>query len=260
MSNTETNRKNSSGELLRGKIALVSGGSRGIGKDIVLRLAVQGASVYYFSQSVGPHSEEFAAAAAENNVFITHKQGSIADSERVNEVVKEILAECDGVDILVNNAGITRDGLIMRMSDEDWQQVLDINLNGMFYLCRALTRSMLKRRTGSIINISSIVGIIGNAGQSNYCASKAGMIGFSKSLAREFSSRGVRVNAIAPGFIRTDMTDALSDEHKDALTQQIPLGRIGDSHEVADAAVFLASDMASYITGQVLEVTGGLGM
>ncbi|AFG36356.1 3-oxoacyl-[acyl-carrier-protein] reductase [Spirochaeta africana] len=246
--------------LLENKIALVTGGSRGIGKDIVLKLAAQGASVYYLSQSEGPHADEFATAASENGVFITHKQGSVADAERVDAVVKEILDESEGVDILINNAGITRDGLIMRMSNEDWQQVLDINLTGTFYLCRALTRSMLRRRSGSIINVSSIVGLIGNGGQTNYSASKAGMIGFTKSLAREISSRGVRANVIAPGFIRTDMTDKLSDEQKEALQEQIPLGRIGDSSEIADAAVFLASDMSSYITGQVLEVTGGLGM
>lgn len=251
---------NKTQKLLQDKIALITGGSRGIGKDIVLKLAAQGASVYYLSQSVGPHAEEFAAAAKENGVCITHKQGSVADENRVNEVVKEILAESEGVDILINNAGVTRDGLLMRMSSEDWQQVLDINLTGTFYLCRALTRSMLRRRVGSIINISSIVGLIGNGGQTNYSASKAGMIGFSKSMAREVASRGVRVNVIAPGFIRTDMTDKLNDEQKAALQQQIPLGRIGDGGEIADAAVFLASDMASYITGQVIEVTGGLGM
>ncbi|MFW6362924.1 MAG: 3-oxoacyl-[acyl-carrier-protein] reductase [Spirochaeta sp.] len=251
---------NTTAKLLENKTALVTGGSRGIGKDIVLRLAAQGASVYYLSQSAGPHVDEFSAAAREHNVHITHKQGSVADSQRVDAIVKEILAESEGVDILINNAGITRDGLIMRMSNEDWQQVLDINLSGTFYLCRALTRSMLRRRAGSIINVSSIVGLIGNGGQTNYSASKAGLIGFTKSLAREVASRGVRANVIAPGFIRTDMTDQLNDEQKEALQTQIPLGRIGESGEIADAAVFLASDMASYITGQVIEVTGGLGM
>lgn len=247
-------------KLLQGKIALVSGGSRGIGADIVLQLARQGASVYYLSQSEGPNADLYQQTAQENGVFIAHKQGSVADSAQVNAIVKEIIEAHGGVDILVNNAGITRDGLIMRMSDEDWQQVLDINLTGAFHLCRALTRTMLRRRAGSIINITSIVGLIGNGGQTNYSASKAGMIGLTKSLAREVSSRGVRVNAIAPGFIRTDMTDKLSDEQKEALQEQIPLGRIGEAREIADVTVFLASEMSSYITGQVLEVTGGMGM
>jgi len=247
-------------KLLKDKVALITGGSRGIGKEIVLRLASEGASVYYLSQSQGPHAEEFAAAAQQHGVFITHKQGSVADEDRVKTIVKEIVEESEGVDILINNAGITRDGLLMRMSSEDWQQVMDINLTGAFYTCRALTRSMLRRRSGSIINVSSIVGLIGNGGQTNYSASKAGLIGFSKSLAREVASRGVRVNVIAPGFIKTDMTDELPDEQREALQGQIPLGRIGEGTEIADTAVFLASDMASYITGQVIEVTGGLGM
>ncbi|THB67651.1 MAG: 3-oxoacyl-[acyl-carrier-protein] reductase [Spirochaetaceae bacterium] len=247
-------------KLLKGKTALVTGGSRGIGKEIVLRLASQGADVYYLDLDEGPFVDEYATAAKEYGVKIVAKTGSVSNEEQVNQVIDEILKETEGIDILVNNAGITRDGLIMRMSTADWQMVMDVNLTGTFFVTRALTRSMLKRRGGSIINISSIVGLMGNGGQTNYSASKAGVVGFTKSLAREVASRGVRVNAIAPGFIRTDMTDKLNDEQREALQQQIPLGRIGNAGEVADAVLYLASDLASYMTGQVLEVTGGLGM
>jgi 3-oxoacyl-[acyl-carrier protein] reductase len=172
----------------------------------------------------------------------------------------EILAAHEGIDILVNNAGITRDGLLMRMSAEDWRTVMDVNLASAFFTSKALTRHMIKRRTGSIINITSVVGMIGNGGQANYAASKAGLIGLTKSLAREVGSRGVRVNAIAPGFIDTEMTDKLNEQQRETLIAQIPMGRIAAAEEVANVCVFLASEMASYITGEVITVGGGLAM
>lgn len=246
--------------LLEGKKALVTGGSRGIGREIVLAFLRNGASVYYVDLNPGESLDEYQSVAKEMGVEAFYKEGNVADEQTITATTEEILAESGGIDILVNNAGITRDGLIFRMSAEDWLNVLNINLTSAFYLSKALSRAMIKQRSGSIVNVASIVGMIGNAGQTNYSASKAGLIGFTKSLAREVAGRNVRVNAVAPGFIKTKMTEKLNEEQQKALRDQIPMGRIGEPEEVAKAIVFLCSDLASYITGQVIQVTGGMGM
>ncbi len=246
--------------MLQGKKALITGGSRGIGREIVLLYLHNGASVYYIDLAPGDSLEEYQDIAAKHGSEVVYKEGNVSDEAAVTAVVKEILDESGGIDILVNNAGITRDGLIFRMSTEDWMNVININLNSAFFISREVSRSMIKKRTGAIINVASIVGVIGNAGQTNYSASKAGLIGLTKSLAREVAGRNVRVNAVAPGFIKTKMTEALSEEQREALTTQIPMGRIGEPEEVAKVCLFLASDLSSYLTGQVIHITGGMGM
>jgi 3-oxoacyl-[acyl-carrier protein] reductase len=246
--------------LLKGKNAIVTGGSRGIGREIVLAFLNQGASVWYLDLAEGEYLGEYQGIAAEHGASAAYKECNVADEERVKSVIDEIIAEAGTVDICVNNAGITRDTLMMRMKTEDWQSVLDVNLSSAFYVSRALYRQMAKQKGGSIINVASIVGIIGNGGQTNYSASKAGLIGMTKSMAREVASRNVRVNAVAPGFIVTPMTDKLNEDQKKALYDQIPMGRLGDPAEVAKVIVFLASDLSSYVTGEVLKITGGLGM
>lgn len=246
--------------MLQGKTAVVTGGSRGIGREIVLSFLHQGASIYYLDLQEGEFLGEYQKLAQEHGAQAFFKEANVADEERVNQVFDEIAKEAGGIDILVNNAGITRDTLIFRMKTEDWKSVLDVNLSSAFYCSRAVSRQMIKQRGGSIINVASIVGVIGNAGQTNYSASKAGLIGLTKSLAREVASRGVRVNAVAPGFIVTPMTDKLNEEQKGALYSQIPMGRLGDPEEVAKVILFLASDLSSYVTGEVLKITGGLGM
>lgn len=244
--------------LIDGKVAVVTGGSRGIGRQIVETFLTNGATVHYLSRSAGDSLEEFQSRFGAERV--THHAVDVSDESAVTAAIDAILKQHDGVDILVNNAGITKDGLIMRMSAEDWRSVIDVNLASAFFTSKALTRHMIKRRSGAIINISSVVGLIGNGGQANYAASKAGLIGLTKSLAREVGSRSVRVNAIAPGFIETEMTDKLNDQQRDTLTAQIPMGRIGSAEEVANVCVFLASELASYITGEVITVGGGLAM
>lgn len=246
--------------LLQGKKTFVTGGSRGIGKEIVLAFLRQGADVYFTSTNPSPHLDEIEAAARESGTKAVWKQGDVTDEAAVGRIVDEIVSVAGSIDVVVNNAGITRDGLVFRMPLADWNEVLAVNLTSAFLVSRAASRQMIKQRSGSIISVSSIVGVIGNAGQTNYAASKAGLIGFSKSLAREVAGRGVRVNVIAPGFIRTAMTDNLKDDIKEKLKTQIPLGRIGEPREIADVAVFLASDMASYVTGQVILADGGMGM
>ena len=246
--------------LVSGNRALVTGGSRGIGREIVLKLLENGASVYYIDLNPGDSLDEYRQIAEKNGQKVVYKEGNVADEETITATTEEILEESGGIDILVNNAGITRDGLIFRMSAQDWNDVLTINLTSAFYLSKVVSRSMIKRRTGSIINVASIVGVIGNGGQTNYSASKAGLIGFTKSLAREVAGRNVRVNAIAPGFISTKMTEKLTEEQRDALRAQIPMGRIGEPEEVAKVVLFLASDLASYVTGHVVQITGGMGM
>jgi 3-oxoacyl-[acyl-carrier protein] reductase len=216
--------------------------------------------VHYIDLNPGDSLEEYRTVAGENGVSVVYKEGNVADEETITATVEEILEESGGLDIVVNNAGITRDGLIFLMSASDWNDVLNINLTSAFYICRTVSRSMIKQRQGAIINVASIVGVLGNAGQANYSASKAGLIGFTKSLAREVATRNVRVNAVAPGFINTHMTQRLNDEQKQALRDQIPMGRIGEPEEVAKVVLFLASDLASYLTGQVLHITGGMGM
>jgi 3-oxoacyl-[acyl-carrier protein] reductase len=236
---------------LEGKTALVTGASRGIGRAIAAELAAAGASVV-----LGYHSgqEETEALAAE--IGGRAVQADVSDA---NEALR-LVEEAGDVDILVNNAGLTRDGLLARMSDEDWRAVIETNLSSVFYTCRAVTRPMMRKRAGSIVNISSVVGVHGNPGQTNYAASKAGIIGFTKSLARELGSRNVRANVVAPGYIKTRLTDVLPEEATGAMLQATPLGRLGDPEDVAGAVRFLCSDAASFITGEVLLVDGGLGM
>jgi 3-oxoacyl-[acyl-carrier protein] reductase len=236
---------------LAGKTALVTGGSRGIGAAIVRELACAGASVV-IGYNAG--ADEAAALAAE--VKGRAVQADVSSAEDAARLVEE----AGDVDVLVNNAGLTRDGLLARMSDADWHEVIETNLSSVFYTCRAVTRPMMKKRAGSIVNVSSIVGLHGNWGQTNYAASKAGIIGFTKSLARELGSRGVRANVVAPGYVQTRLTDVLPDEAKDLMLKNTPLGRFGEPPDVARAVRFLCSDDASFITGEVLLVDGGLGM
>jgi len=236
---------------LEGKTALVTGGSRGIGRAIALELGRAGATVVVGYRGGKDEAEAVAAEIGGRAV-----QADVADPEAARALVEE----AGDLDILVNNAGITRDGLLARMPDEDWRDVIETNLSAMFYTCRAVARPMMKRRGGSIVNISSIVGVHGNPGQTNYAAAKAGIIGFTKSLARELGSRGVRANVVAPGYVSTQLTNVLPDEAKDAMLAATPLGRLGDPADIAGAVRFLCSDDASFITGEVLLVDGGLGM
>lgn len=249
--------------LLNQKKALVTGGTAGIGKEIALQFARQGADVVIF----GTNSERAAEAIAElKAVQVRPDQRfealivDVASKKAVEETIQSLLAGFGAIDILVNNAGITRDGLLMKMSEEDWDTVLDVNLKSVYNTCQAIVRSMLKARTGKIINISSVVGLTGNPGQANYAASKSGMIGFTKALAQELASRNICVNCIAPGFIETRMTDALTAPQKEGILKKIPMGRMGTPNEIAQAAVFLASSLSDYITGQVLTVDGGMVM
>ena len=246
--------------LLQGKTALITGGARGIGKEIVTLFLSEGASVCCVDLIDSEYLDDYKKLAAEKGTSMIYKKADVSDEDQIAAVAEECINETDGIDILVNNAGITRDGLIMRMTEEDWQKVLSVNLNSAFFLSKALARHMIKRRSGSIINVASIVGVIGNAGQVNYSASKAGLIGLTKSLAREVGGRSVRVNAVAPGFIRSAMTDKLNEKQQEAFFAQIPMTRFGEPEEVAKAILFLASDLSSYITGHVLHITGGLGM
>lgn len=240
--------------MLENKVAVVTGAGRGIGKAVAEKLAGAGARVACCGRTLA-NVEETAGKIAGKAYAV-----DVADSKQVGETCEKILKDFGRVDVLVNNAGVTRDQLLMRMSDEDWDAVLDTNLKGAFNFTKALTRSFLKQRAGRIINISSIIGLTGNAGQTNYAASKAGLIGFTKSVARELASRGITANAVAPGFIVTDMTSALGAEAQEALKGRIALGRLGTAEDVANAVLFLASDMASYVTGQVITVDGGLAM
>jgi 3-oxoacyl-[acyl-carrier protein] reductase len=236
---------------LEGRTALVTGGSRGIGRAIAAELANAGAQVVIGYRSGGEEAEE---AASEIGGKAVQADVSNADD------AKRLVEEAGDVDILVNNAGVTRDGLLARMSDEDWDVVIDTNLRGTFNTCRAVTRGMMKRRAGAIVNVSSVVGLHGNPGQTNYSASKAGIIGFTKALARELGSRGVRANVVAPGYISTRLTNELPDELKGAMLANTPLGRFGDPEDVAGVVRFLVSDEAAFVTGEVLLVDGGLGM
>ena len=236
---------------LAGKTALVTGGSRGIGAAIARELARAGASVTLSYRSGKEEAEQVAQEVGAKAV-----EADVSDGEQA----KALVAEAGDLDILVNNAGLTRDGVFIRMSDEDWNEVIDTNLGGVFYTCRAAARGMMKRRSGSIVNISSIVGLHGNPGQANYSASKAGIIGFTKALARELGVRGVRANVVAPGYIDTRLTQVIADDMKEVMLANTPLGRFGAAEDVAGAVRFLCSDEASFITGEVLLVDGGLGM
>ncbi len=242
---------------LHNHIAVVTGAGRGIGRAIALEFADAGADVACLSRTLENAERVAAEVRARGRRAWAHGL-DVADAAAVQRVAQNLLETAGRVDILVNNAGITRDGLLLRMSDEDWDAVVNTNLKGAFLLIRALSRAFLKQRAGCILNVASVIGLRGNAGQCNYAASKAALIGLTKSLAREFASRGVTVNALAPGFIETDMTGALSPETRESIRQQIPLGRFGQPEDVARAARFLAGPGARYITGQVLVVDGGL--
>ena len=244
---------------LKDKVALVTGGGRGIGKAIVLALAKEGADIVTCDINL-ENLKEVAAEIEKLGRKVLILKADVSKMGEVEEMVKKALDKFIKIDILVNNAGITRDNLILRMSEEEWDQVLDINLKGTFNCLKTVTRPMMKARSGRIINIASVVGIMGNPGQANYAASKAGIIGLTKSAAKELASRGINVNAVAPGFIETSMTEALGDEAKEKLTSQIPLKRLGEVADVANLVVFLASDSASYITGEVIKVDGGMLM
>ena len=240
---------------LEGKVALVTGGSRGIGAAISRELARGGARV-----AVNYRSGSEAAEAIAAEIGGIALGANVGDPAEAQALIERVESELGDVDVLVNNAGITRDTLIARMSDEDWQEVIDTNLRGTFNTCRAVSRKMLRRRAGTIVNLSSVVGVHGNPGQANYAASKAGLIGLTMSVAREVASRGITVNAVAPGYIPSKLTDAMSDEARQATLGQIPVGRLGTPEEVAAAVRFLAGQEASYITGQVLAVDGGMTM
>ena len=245
---------------LSGRVALVTGSARGIGKTIVERFAAEGAVVVLSDVTNEAAAAETLSAIVSGGGKGMVEMFDVGDAAQVDAAVRHILAEQGRIDILVNNAGITRDNLLMRLSEEDFDAVLRTNLKGTFLLTKAVSRSMMKQRSGRIVNLSSVVGQMGNAGQSNYSAAKAGIIGFTKSMARELASRGVTVNAIAPGFIMTAMTAALPENARQGFLDQIPMGKFGTPDDVAELAVYLASDGASYVTGQVIGINGGLYM
>lgn len=245
-------------KLLEGKVALVTGGSRGIGKGIAKAMAEQGASIAFTATSLSETTLATEKELQELGGKVKAYASNASDTKEAEETVKQVVADFGTIDILVNNAGITRDTLLMRMSEEQWDEVLATNLKSVFNYTKATQKVMLKQRSGSIINMSSVVGINGNAGQANYAASKAGIIGFTKSIAKEFGARGIRANVIAPGFIATEMTDKLPEDIKKQWINIVPLKRFGQTEDVANACVFLASDMSSYITGQTLSVCGGM--
>jgi 3-oxoacyl-[acyl-carrier protein] reductase len=245
-------------KLLDGKVAMITGAARGIGKSIALKFASEGAQIAFsdlnYDENMQATEKEIQTLGVKAKGYASNA-ASLADSEKL---IEHVVADFERIDILVNNAGITRDNLLMRMQESDWDMVLAVNLKSVFNLTKSVQRIMMKQRYGSIINMSSVVGVNGNAGQSNYSASKAGMIGFTKSIAQELGSRNIRCNAIAPGFIETDMTHQLKEEVREAWIQTIPLRRPGKPEDVADVATFLASDLSSYVTGQVISVCGGM--
>lgn len=248
-------------QLLKGKSVLITGGTAGIGKAIATLFAAHGADVAIFGTNAERGAlavQEVEAARADPSQKVLLVLVDVAKSQDVDAAIQKVLTSFTKIDILINNAGITRDNLLMRMSEEDWDQVLSVNLKSAYNTCKALSRVMMKARAGSMINITSVIGLTGNAGQSNYAASKAGLIGFTKSLAKELASRNVRVNCIAPGYIETQMTGVLPDAVKEAIIAKIPMGRIGQPKEIAQAALFLASELSGYVTGQVITVDGGM--
>ena len=247
-------------KLLSGKVALITGGSRGIGASIVRKFAEQGAHVAFTYRSNEESANQVAAEAQtlSDGIKVIAYKSDASSFDQTKELIESVLKEFGQIDVLVNNAGITRDNLLMRMTEEQWDEVMETNLKSLFNFTKNIMRPMLKAKTGSIINITSIVGISGNAGQSNYAASKAGIIGFTKSMAYEVGSRNIRCNAIAPGFIDTEMTHALDEKLKETMISNTALQRFGQSEEIANACLFLASDLSSYITGEVLMVTGGM--
>lgn len=247
---------------LKGKNCLVTGGSRGIGKSIAGRLADFGANVAITYARSADAADEVVDQIEKNGKGVKARayQADAVKIDKAEEVIEDIVRQWDSLDVLVNNAGITRDNLILRMTEEQWDEVIDTNLKSIFNYCKAAAKPMMRNRGGSIINISSVVGLSGNAGQSNYAASKAGIIGFTKSYAKEFASRNIRANVIAPGYIKTEMTEKLNESVLEAINKETPMGRAGESGEIADVVVFLASDMSSYITGEVVRVDGGMAM
>lgn len=246
--------------MLKDKIALVTGASRGIGREIAISLAANGALVVVNYSGSEARAEEVVKEIENNGGRAAAYKCNVGSFEETEKMLQHIIKEYGSIDILVNNAGITRDNLIMKMKEEDFDEVIEINLKGTFNCIKHAARQMLKQRSGKIINISSVSGVLGNAGQANYCASKAGIIGLTKSTARELASRGITVNAVAPGFIQTEMTDVLSEEVIKKATEQIPLKRFGSTKDVAEIVCFLSSDKAGYITGQVISVDGGMAM
>ena len=239
-----------------GQTALITGAGRGIGKTIAVKLAESGVNIAI--ADMNPVSDDVVREIEAYGTQCLAFQLDVTDVESVNSVVKKIIDKTGGIHILVNNAGITQDNLFMRMKPEQWSQVIDVNLNGVFHVTKAVIRTMVKQHSGRIINISSVVGFTGNPGQVNYSSTKSGLIGFTKSLSREIGSRGITVNAVAPGFINTEMTQALNESQQQAILSQIPLGRMGEAEDIANAVAFLASEEASYITGTVLHVNGGM--
>ena len=247
-------------KLLQGKVALVTGAARGIGKEIALKFAQEGADIAFTDLAIDDNAKATEAEIAALGVKVKGFASNAADFDDTHKVVDEIMNEFGRIDVLVNNAGITRDGLMMRMSEQQWDMVINVNLKSAFNFIHAITPVMMRQKSGSIINMSSVVGVSGNAGQANYSASKAGMIGLAKSIAKELGSRGVRANAIAPGFIITDMTGQLSEEVKAEWAKTIPLRRGGTTEDVANVALFLASDLSAYVSGQVIHCDGGMNM
>jgi 3-oxoacyl-[acyl-carrier protein] reductase len=247
-------------KLLEGKTAIITGASRGIGKAVAIKFAEEGANIAFTCTSLSQNALDTEKELSAFGVKAKAYASNAASFEESHQLVQEVLKDFGQIDILINNAGITRDGLLMRMTEEQWDTVININLKSAFNLTHAITPIFMKQKSGNIINMSSVVGVSGNAGQANYAASKAGMIGFTKSIAKEVGSRGIRANVIAPGFIATDMTGVLSDEIKKKWAEQIPLRRIGEAEDVAKVAVFLASDLSTYVTGQVINVCGGMNM
>ena len=245
-------------KLLEGKVALITGATRGIGRAIALRFAEQGANVAFTYLSSATAAESLVAEIEAMGSHAVAYASNAADFADAHNVVEKVVAEFGQIDILVNNAGQTKDGLMIRMSEEQWDSIINTNLKSAFNFTHAVTPVMARRRSGSVINMSSVVGVGGNAGQANYAASKAGLIGLTKSMAKEMGARGIRTNCIAPGFIVTDMTDKLNDNIKEAIVASISLGRMGTADEIANVALFLASDMSSYITGEVITASGGM--
>lgn len=245
---------------LTGKVAVVTGASRGIGRAIAIKLAEAGANIFFNYNGSPDAAKETAAMVTEIGVEVEAMKANIADSEEVTAFFKQAVERFGRIDILVNNAGITRDNLLMRMKENEWDDVIATNLKGTFLTTKAVSRTMMKQRYGKIINIASVVGLIGNAGQANYVASKAGVIGLTKTSARELAARGINVNAVAPGFITTEMTDELDEQTKEMMLSQIPLGKYGTTDDVANAVLFLASDASAYITGQTIAIDGGMVM
>lgn len=246
--------------MLTGKIAVVTGAGRGIGKEIALTFAREGAIVIVNYNGSEQAAKEVVDAIKAQNGEAEAYQCNIADFQKTDEMMNYIIKKYGRIDILVNNAGITKDNLLLKMSEEEFDMVIDTNLKGAFQCIKHVTKQMIKQRSGRIINISSVCGVMGNAGQANYCAAKAGMIGLTKSAARELAVRGITVNAIAPGFIETDMTDALTENIKEGILAQIPMKKLGSVKDIAEMAAFLASEKAEYITGQVININGGMAM